>query len=61
MQAMAADTMRSSKHLVEDIVGVLPVLLYQVRSGGPSRPANNSTHNIDLVITWLQAAVHATA
>jgi len=43
MRAMAADTMRSSKHLVEDIVGVLPVLLYQVRSSSLSRPVSQHT------------------
>jgi len=43
MRVMAADTMRSSKHLVEDIVGVLPVLLYQVRSSSLSRPVSQHT------------------
>jgi hypothetical protein len=32
---MAADVMRSCLVLVEDLLDVLPVLLYQVGGGGP--------------------------
>eukprot|EP00879_Flechtneria_rotunda_P016789 GHRR01017572.1.p1 GENE.GHRR01017572.1~~GHRR01017572.1.p1 ORF type:complete len:557 (+),score=138.61 GHRR01017572.1:190-1671(+) len=42
MQVMAADTMKSAKHLVEDILRSLPVLLYQGQFDGQDGVASNN-------------------
>lgn len=43
MAVLAPDTMKSSKHLLEDLLAVMPVLLYQVmlarQQGWPNRQA----------------------